>query len=112
MIKNCNYKLGLKKYFSGFQALSCASYFYRDTLQRIKTFKKTQANTYIISQPEIAMSALFVTEIILFNIKKMVSFKEYRERRHGEPFKVLLLPKMGLLGSQASTRKKKSNFEL
>ena len=37
--------------------------------------------------------------------------KEYIERRHGEPFKLLFLPKMGLLGSQASTRKK-SNYEL
>ena len=32
--------------------------------------------------------------------------KEYIERRHGEPFKFLFLPKMGLLGSQACTRKK------
>ena len=29
--------------------------------------------------------------------------KEYIERRHGEPFKFLFLPKMGLLGSQTST---------
>ena len=32
--------------------------------------------------------------------------KEIVERRHGEPFKFLFLPKMGLLGSQASTEKK------
>ena len=31
--------------------------------------------------------------------------KEYIERRHGESFEFLFLPKMGLLGSQASTRK-------
>jgi hypothetical protein len=32
--------------------------------------------------------------------------KEYKERRHGEPFKFLFLPKMGLLGSQAVLEKK------
>jgi hypothetical protein len=32
--------------------------------------------------------------------------KEYIERRHGEPFKFLYLPKMGLLGSQAVLEKK------
>jgi hypothetical protein len=32
--------------------------------------------------------------------------KEYIERRHGEPFKFLFLPKMGLLGSQAVLEKK------
>ena len=37
--------------------------------------------------------------------------KEYIERRHGEPFKFLFLPKMGLLGSQA-VLEKKSNSEL
>ena len=41
----------------------------------------------------------------------IISLKEYLERRHGEPFKFLFLPKMVLLGSQASTRKK-SNYEL
>ena len=34
------------------------------------------------------------------------SLKEYIERRHGEPFKFLLLPRMGILGSLASTWKK------
>ena len=29
-----------------------------------------------------------------------VRAKEYIERRHGEPFKFLFLPKMGLLGNQ------------
>ena len=38
------------------------------------------------------------------------SNKKYIERRH--PFKFLFLPKTGLLGSQAITRKKKSNYEL
>jgi hypothetical protein len=33
--------------------------------------------------------------------KKDTASKEYIERRHGEPFKFLFLPKMGLLGSQA-----------
>jgi hypothetical protein len=37
--------------------------------------------------------------------------KEYIERRHGEPFKFIFLPKMGLLGSQA-VLEKKSNSEL
>ena len=32
--------------------------------------------------------------------------KKIVERRHGEPIKFLFLPKMGLLGSQASTEKK------
>ena len=36
----------------------------------------------------------------------MVHSKEIVERRHGEPTKFLCLPKMGLLGSQASTEKK------
>jgi hypothetical protein len=31
--------------------------------------------------------------------------KEIVERRHGEPIKLLFLPKMGLLGSQASNEK-------
>jgi hypothetical protein len=35
-----------------------------------------------------------------------VKTKEYIERRHGEPFKFLFLPKMGLLGSQAVLEKK------
>ena len=40
--------------------------------------------------------------------------KEYVERRHGECFKFLFLPKSGLLGSQASTRKENPimNYEL
>ena len=32
--------------------------------------------------------------------------KEIVERRHGEPIKFLFLPKLGLLGSRASTKKK------
>ena len=31
--------------------------------------------------------------------------KDYIERKHGEPFKFLFLPKMGILGSQASAIK-------
>ena len=38
--------------------------------------------------------------------------KEIVERRHGETIKVLFLPKMGLLGSQASTEKMVMNYEL
>ena len=39
--------------------------------------------------------------------------KEIVKRRHGEPVNVLFLPKMGLLGSQASTEKKLAmNYEL
>ena len=37
---------------------------------------------------------------------KYVEAKEIVERRHGETIKFLFLPKMGLLGSQASTEKK------
>jgi hypothetical protein len=40
----------------------------------------------------------------------MIVIKEYIERRHGEPFKFLFLPKMGLLGSQA-VLEKKANYE-
>jgi hypothetical protein len=36
----------------------------------------------------------------------LTAAKEYIERRHGEPFKFLFLPKMGLLGSQAVLEKK------
>ena len=36
-----------------------------------------------------------------------IAIKEIVERRHREPIKFLFLPKMGLLGSQASTEKKK-----
>ena len=50
--------------------------------------------------------ALAADQIALY-----VPHKEYIERRHGEPFKFLFLPKMGLLGSQASNRKK-SKYEL
>ena len=39
-------------------------------------------------------------------IQIWVQNKEYIERRHGEPFKFLFLPKMGLLGSQAVLEKK------
>jgi hypothetical protein len=35
-----------------------------------------------------------------------MEIKEYIERRHGEPFKFLILPIMGLLGSQAVLEKK------
>ena len=39
--------------------------------------------------------------------------KEYVERRHGEPIRFLFLPKMGILGNQASTEKKSiMNYEL
>ena len=41
-----------------------------------------------------------------WTVKKKVWAKEYIERRHGEPFKFLFLPKMGLLGSQAVLEKK------
>ena len=40
-----------------------------------------------------------------FNFRVLI--KEYVERRHGEHFKFVFLPKMGILGSQASIRKKK-----
>ena len=39
-------------------------------------------------------------------IKFYLATKEYIERRHGEPFKFLFLPKIGLLGSQAVLEKK------
>ena len=45
--------------------------------------------------------------------QKINGSKEYVERRHGQPIKFLFLPKMGLLGSQASTKKKSiMNYEL
>ena len=40
------------------------------------------------------------------NISLFQSPKEYVERRHNEPNEFLFLPKMGLLGSQASDEKK------
>ena len=36
----------------------------------------------------------------------LIKSKEYIERRHGEHFKFLFLPKMGVLGSQAVLEKK------
>jgi hypothetical protein len=39
-------------------------------------------------------------------LKNRQKIKEYIERRHGEPFKFIFLPKMGLLGSQAVLEKK------
>ena len=39
-------------------------------------------------------------------LKNRQKIKEYIERRHGEPFEFLFLPKMGLLGSQAVLEKK------
>ena len=48
-------------------------------------------------------------------ILKFQSRSKYVERRHGEPFKFLFLPKMGLLGSQApgqANTRKKSDYEL
>ena len=44
-------------------------------------------------------------DFLLFQAE-YVHIKEIVERRHGEPIKFLFLPKMGLLGSQASTEKK------
>ena len=46
--------------------------------------------------------------LVIFEFSNLfwLEIKEYIERRHGEPFKFLFLPKMGLLGSQASTWKK------
>ena len=43
---------------------------------------------------------IYIYRFISLRVKKIV------ERRHGEPLKFLFLPKMGLLGSQASTEKK------
>ena len=43
---------------------------------------------------------------LLFISVSQYKVKEIVERRHGEPIKFLFLPKMGLLGSQASTEKK------
>ena len=44
--------------------------------------------------------------IFLFYFIFITTGKEIVEKRHGEPIKFLFLPKMGLLGSQASTEKK------
>jgi hypothetical protein len=41
-----------------------------------------------------------------FGLEQTNWAKEYIERRHGEPFNFLFLPKMGLLGSQAVLEKK------
>ena len=52
------------------------------------------------------VSCLF--QNLYFNdiLRIIIHIKEYIERRHGEPFKFLFLPKMGLLGSQAVLEKK------
>ena len=50
------------------------------------------------------MSALYGLVIGIGNWIKGTG-KEIVERRHGEPIKVLFLPKMGLLGSQAGNEK-------
>ena len=64
---------------------------------------------------QLQIQALQVTEcgyknssskVIMPKTLKWGMFKEYIERRHGEPFKFLFLPKMGLLGSQAELEKK------
>ena len=49
-------------------------------------------------------AVVFVTSQTL--LLRLALAKEYIERRHGEPFKFLFLPKMGLLGSQAVLEKK------
>jgi hypothetical protein len=48
---------------------------------------------------------ILVSVALIYN-HLSVHNKEYIERRHGEPFKFLFLPKMGLLGSQAVIEKK------
>jgi hypothetical protein len=57
---------------------------------------------------------IFVRNVLSYCFYKSDKIKECIERRHGEPLKFLHLPKMGLLGSQASTRKKNPimNYEL
>jgi hypothetical protein len=50
--------------------------------------------------------------VILIFEKFAVIVKEIVERRHGDPIKFLFLPKMGLLGSQASNEKKNAGCEL
>ena len=52
----------------------------------------------------IAIKKLF--EKLFATLITWARIKEYIERRHGEPFKFLFLPKMGLLGSQAVLEKK------
>ena len=49
--------------------------------------------------------------VIKHSIYQCGQSKEYIERRHGDHFEFLFLPKMGLLCSQASSRKK-SKYEL
>ena len=63
---------------------------------------------YVVACPRIIR-----TRMLKF-LCECIQTKEYIERRHGEPFKFLFLPKMGLLGSQASTRMKypTMNYEL
>ena len=48
----------------------------------------------------------YQTLLYFCNIVVVHTAKEYIERRHGEPFKFLFLPKIGLLGSQAVLEKK------
>ena len=58
---------------------------------------------------EVAYDAVFHSLEIKYNNR--AEAKEYVERRHGEPFKFLFLPKMGLLGSQSSIRIKNPDID-
>jgi hypothetical protein len=53
-----------------------------------------------------AIKVKFANHLLKYGKAKKRITKEYIERRHGEPFKFLFLPKMGLLGSQAVIEKK------
>ena len=62
----------------------------------MKIFNNTFINGKILGlKPHMAPEDLFCRRV-----------KEIVERRHGETIKFLFLPKMGLLGSQASAEKK------
>jgi hypothetical protein len=63
-------------------------------------FIKTEGNLGYVRNGNVLK--IRVSEICV----KRVRSKEYIDRRHGEPFKFLFLPKMGLLGSQAVLEKK------
>ena len=62
----------------------------------------------VVRENSIMETSFLICDLIvyMYNECHAWSSKEYRERRHGEPFKFQFLPKMGLVGSQAVIEKK------
>ena len=87
-------------------------------IQNFCTYSKLESKTFCLVL-ELEMWRNRSTVVLLYTATSGITWrppgmsflfgvvtKEYIERRHGEPFKFLFLPKMGLLGSQAVLEKK------